>query len=131
VAGAGGGAGPELPPELQPADGWQSFSSGRVNAGLADAHDPRLAFEPSGNGEAFAVWPGYFANGDSIYVSQFVGGWSEPRGLTSGGVVGRDPQIAADGHGNAVAIWRQLQGEHLVIYTFLVRLLQPIEGNGS
>jgi hypothetical protein len=49
-------------------------------------------------------------------VSQFVEGWSEPRGLTSGGVVGTDPQIAADGEGNAVAIWRQLQGEHFGVY---------------
>jgi hypothetical protein len=116
-AAASGGAGPDLPPELQPAEGWQPFSGGRVNAGDSDAHDPQLAFDASGNGHAFAVWPGFYAGGDSIYVSHFVEDWSEPRGLTSGGVVGTDPQIAADGHGNAVAIWRQLQSQHFGIYT--------------
>jgi hypothetical protein len=110
------GSGPDTSSELRLAEGWQPFGD-RINSGDADAHQPQLAFDASGNGRAFAVWSAFHAGGEDIHVSRFDGNWSAPRDLTPGSAVGLDPQIAADGHGNAAAIWRQPYSGHFAVYT--------------
>lgn len=120
--GAAGAAGASVEPdpvgEIEPALGWKALIDGRINSGAANANAPRLAFDSRGNGVAFAIWTASAVNGDDVYVSRFAqSGWSEPLSLTPGSALGTDPQIAADGKGNAVAIWRQPDGAQHVIFT--------------
>lgn len=117
-----GGAGPDTFDELEPATGWMALADGRINSdansGSASSSAPRLAFDQSGSGAAFAIWTGSYADGDDVYVSRFGGdGWTQPLSLTPGSALGIDPQIAADANGNAFAIWRQPDGGRHVIFT--------------
>jgi hypothetical protein len=112
---AGDGGGPDSMTELEPAAGWEALTN-QISPGTADAHAPRVAFDLSGNGVAFAIWTTTGAGGDDVYVSRFAQGlWSAPVLLTPASALGMDPQIAADAKGNAVAIWRQPEeGQHTI-----------------
>ena len=76
------------------------------------AFDPQIAFDASGN--ALAVWRQSDGTRSNIWANRFTAATSswgtaaliETENLGSAG----DPQIAFDGSGNALAVWRQSDG---------------------
>src|SRR5258706_501122 len=71
---------------------------------------PEVAVEARGN--AGAAWEGF--NGANTVVQGAVraagGVWQAPVDLSVGGEDAIDPQVACDGQGNAVAVWRRSNG---------------------
>jgi len=71
---------------------------------------PQVAFDEAGN--AIAVWQQGDATTDSIWANRYTpsGGWgtAEPIETDAGGA--EAPEIAVDGAGNAIAVWRQDDG---------------------
>lgn len=98
-------------------DGGASWSAS-VNLSVPGegASDPRIAVDGSGIGHA--VWDRYDGNEDRVQYTRTVDGgvtWSAPVNLsTSGGSASRQ-QIAVDGSGNLIAVWRRSDGEYTII----------------
>jgi len=80
-----------------------------IDTGDGGATDPRVAADAAGNG--FAVWQeGAGGSTPRIWTNRYVvdEGWGTPEPLQNGMVTAaRDPAIAADPEGNAIAIWLQ------------------------
>jgi hypothetical protein len=65
------------------------------------------------NGNAVAVW----AQAGSIYADRYAAGsWGTAKLLETGSLDAYVPQVAMDGHGNALGVWQQNDGAHLSIY---------------
>ncbi|MDH3201043.1 MAG: Ig-like domain-containing protein [Myxococcales bacterium] len=81
-----------------------------IDDGNGDATNPQLAVDGAGNG--FAVWVRTEAGTTNIWTTRYdaeQGSWDTPALLQNGDVTrARDPSVAADRLGNAVAVWVQI-----------------------
>ncbi|WP_369600164.1 hypothetical protein AAIA72_09930 [Hahella sp. SMD15-11] len=99
--------------------GWGSATPVQTNSTASGAL-PQVAV--SGSGHAYAVWQqndAPFTNSD-IWSNRYVpgSGWetAEKLDVEDAGPA-ENPQISADGSGNAVAIWQQFNGSSTYIWT--------------
>ncbi len=73
---------------------------------------PQVTFDPSGN--AIAVWEQFNVSGFGEIWSAYLGAggsWGAPALVeTEGSLSARDPQVAFDRLGNAIAVWKQSDG---------------------
>jgi hypothetical protein len=95
-------------------------------AGIQSA-TPRIAIDGSGN--AVAVWRLADVGGTIIQSSRLAAGgsgWSTPEQLSVSGFSSDNPQVAANGSGNAVAVWQQSNGSNSII-----RISQSTDGGAS
>jgi hypothetical protein len=80
-----------------------------------DANFPQVALDPAGN--AIVVWTRW--NGTNWVVqttARPVGSdWQPPVALSETGQDAYDPELARDGAGNAVAVWRRWDGSNWVV----------------
>jgi hypothetical protein len=76
------------------------------------AGEPQVAIDSAGR--AVAVWQrrdGFNTIVQSSFLGSIGGGaWSEPVDLSAKGENANEPQLAADGAGNVVAVWTRLEG---------------------
>lgn len=85
---------------------------------LGDAKNAQIAVDASGN--AFAIWEQSDGTRSNIWTNRYtVGtGWDVATLIeTDNTGPARDPQIAFDASGNAIAIWEQYDGAHYNIWT--------------
>ncbi|MEW5756446.1 MAG: hypothetical protein AB1810_09080 [Pseudomonadota bacterium] len=79
-----------------------------IETGAGNADDPQITVDSSGN--AIAVWSQYDGLYTSIWTNRFSaesGAWGAAQLIGAGvGYDASDPQIAVDGSGNAIAVWR-------------------------
>jgi len=87
---------------------WQGAQA--VEAGSGDATRPRIAFDANGN--ALAVWSQSDGTRYNIWSNRYTAGtgWGTAAPIEAGDGGARDPQIAIDANGNALAIWAQYDG---------------------
>ncbi|HEY6836643.1 MAG TPA: PASTA domain-containing protein [Gaiellaceae bacterium] len=81
-----------------------------------DAEFPQVAFGPNGN--AAAVWQSF--NGSNFVAQSAVrssdgGRWGAPQDLSAPGKDAKNPQVAMDGAGNALAVWERFDGANWII----------------
>jgi hypothetical protein len=94
------------------------------------AATPRIAVDGSGN--VVAVWRLLDIGGTIIQSSRLVAGgvgWSTPEQLSvfsETGTSSDNPQVAANGSGNAVAVWQQGNGSNTII-----RFSQSTDGGAN
>jgi len=71
---------------------------------------PQIAMDSNGN--ALAVWSQFYGTRDSIWANRFDGtNWGSAELIESDNAGhARDPQIAMDSNGNALAVWEQFDG---------------------
>ncbi len=97
------------------ASGWGTATLIEHN-NAGHASDPQIAVD--GNGNALAVWAMHDGSRKNIWSNRFVlgTGWGTAT-LIENNDVGdaSNPQIAIDGNGNALAVWRQFDGTHFNI----------------
>lgn len=99
----GGPFGGAVQTAFRPVDGtWQSpVKVAELGFG------PQIAFDSQGN--ALAVWEHY--NGSNYIVqsaSRPAGGeWQMPVNVSEAGETAERPQVAVDGHGNAIVVWHR------------------------
>jgi hypothetical protein len=99
---AGGGSGWSAPVQLS-----ESATS---------SDNPQVAANESGN--AVAVWQQSNGSNSIIRFSQSTDGgasWAVPTDLSEPGQSAIHPEVAVDGSGNAVAVWRRSNGENDII----------------
>lgn len=76
-----------------------------------DAYNPQVAL--TSDGEVLAVWQQWDGARYSLFANSYTGagGWgtAAPIDVGNGGDA-NDPQLVADGSGNAVAVWSQAEG---------------------
>jgi len=93
-----------------PDTGWGNAQSIEAeNAG--DARSPQIAFDGSGN--ALVVWAQDDGTRFNIRAIRYTpdGGWGTAQTIEANNAGdARSPQIAVDGEGNALAVWRQNDG---------------------
>jgi hypothetical protein len=78
--------------------------------------NPQVAANGSGN--AVAVWQQSNGSNSIIRISQSTDGgasWTVPTDLSELGQSAITPEVAVDGSGNAVALWRRSNGEHNIV----------------
>jgi len=76
---------------------------------------PSLVLED--NGDAIVVWRSYGTSYD-IWANRYVSGsgWGTPELIETNANNAYNPHIAADGHGNAIAVWQQSDGTKVSIW---------------
>lgn len=87
-----------------------------VSAAGNSAATPQVAID--GSGTAVAVWRYYGVDGTMIQSSRLASGgasWSVPAQLSVYPGSSDNPQVAASGSGNAVAVWQQSNGSNPII----------------
>jgi len=79
------------------------------NAGAAT--DPQIAMDANGN--ALAVWSQFDGSRVNLLANRYTAGtgWGTPTLIESETGNAREPKIAFDAAGNALAVWHQTQGE--------------------
>jgi hypothetical protein len=97
-----------------PGGGWASQPD-PLAAVYGSVSTPRIAVDGSGN--AAAVWSDGDASATRVMSATLPAGgtWSAPVALTGPLPVAPGPQIAVDPAGNAVAVWRRLDGTRNVV----------------
>jgi len=87
-----------------------------LETGTGDAWEPQVAVDP--NGDAVAVWRQHDGSALSIYANRLTSGvWGTAALLeTDNTGHAREPQVAVDPNGDAVAVWRQFDGSAWGIY---------------
>lgn len=94
---------------------WQGAQA--IEAGNGDAFDPQIAFDRSGN--AIAVWHQSNGRRFAIMSNRYTAGtgWGTPA-LIDANNDGPAffPQVAIDANGNALAVWRQFDGQRNSIW---------------
>jgi hypothetical protein len=98
-------------------DGTAWGTAELIDAGADNsAWSPQIAFD--GPGVAIAVWYQWDGSNDRIYANRWNGtAWGTAELIDAGaGNDAREPQIAFDGAGNAIAVWRQSDGSNNRIY---------------
>jgi ABC-type phosphate transport system substrate-binding protein len=100
----------------RPAGGAWSAPVGLSSAGQ-NAGGVRAAI--NGSGDVVATWIRFDGPDDIVQTaSRPAGGaWSAPVDLSSASEQGEGAQIAVDGSGGAVAVWRSFDGEHFNVQT--------------
>jgi hypothetical protein len=80
-----------------------------------NAEAPLVAIGP--DGEAIAVWSR--SNGTSTIIQAAVrppgGAWQAPLNLSAAGENASEPQLAVDGAGDAIAVWRRYDGANYIV----------------
>ena len=98
----------------RPAGGGWSLPQD-LSATGGDSANPQIALDSAGN--AVAVWER--SEGANVKIQTAVrpagGAWSAPQDLSAPGEDAREPEVAFDGWGNAMAIWSRSNGAHYVI----------------
>lgn len=72
---------------------------------------PELVVDSEGN--AIVIWEGWGNNDYDILAARFdssSGTWSESAAIETGAGGANSPQMAVDGEGNAIAVWKQYDG---------------------
>jgi len=99
-----------------------------LSADGEDAAWPQVAIDPQGN--AIAVWQR--SNGSKIVVQAAErpagGSWSEPADLSDPGEDAGEADVAVDAQGNAIAVWRRLDGNN---HTIIELSERPFGGDWS
>ncbi len=84
-----------------------------------NAQTPQVALDPAG--DAVVVWRR--SNGRHLIVQAALrpasGSFGAPVDVSAPGHDAYDPQVAADAAGEAVAVWRQLNGRHFIVQAAL------------
>jgi hypothetical protein len=96
--------------------GWQTAQLIETHPGYVNS--PQIAMDGAGN--ALAVWKQWDGTRDSIWSNRYVAGsgWQSAQLIETGDAGSAfDPQIAMDGAGNALAVWRQSDGMHYNIWS--------------
>ncbi|HEV2728354.1 MAG TPA: PKD domain-containing protein [Solirubrobacterales bacterium] len=103
----------------RPAGGEWSESDDLSAVGQ-DAEVPQVAIDEKG--DAVAVWRR--SNGANFIVQAAVlpagGEWSEPEDISVAGRNAREPQVAVDPEGNAVAVWHRSNGSNFIVQAALL-----------
>ncbi len=94
-----------------PDEGWSTPQRiERDDAG--DTFRPQVAMDPNGN--AVAVWQQFDGTRDNIWANRFTPrrGWGGAERIEANNNAGgaRNPQVALDSSGNAIAVWQQSDG---------------------
>ncbi|WP_217913384.1 hypothetical protein [Miltoncostaea marina] len=91
---------------------WESPR--RASSGPLDAHSPAVA--ANARGDAAAAWVRGTGRDAMIVVSlrPAGGGWSRQAAISRRGRKAIDPQVAVDGQGRVVVVWRQVVRTRLV-----------------
>jgi hypothetical protein len=109
---------------------WSTPEQLSVFSALGTSSDnPQVAANGSGN--AVAVWQQSNGSDTIIRFSQSTDGganWSEPTDLSEPGQSAIHPEVAVDGSGNAVALWRRSNGENDIIQA---SFSSAIDGGGG
>ncbi|MDX1253243.1 MAG: Ig-like domain-containing protein [Gammaproteobacteria bacterium] len=92
-------------------DGVTWSAAAAIEADDVKGHDTdnmQLAIDGAGN--AIAVWQQYDGTTGNAYANRYVAGsgWSGAQLLEAAAGAAADPQVAMDGAGNAIAVWRQI-----------------------
>jgi hypothetical protein len=89
-----------------PAGGWETEQ--RIGLDVGNAAGARIAFSPDDT--AVAIWHAMdgSSSGSRIYANRYLPGqgWRNPVPIDPAG--GEYPQIAFDGNGNAIAVWKSI-----------------------
>ncbi len=92
---------------------WQPAQ--KLSAPGDDTDEQRAAIDP--RGDAFSVWEG--SNGGSEIIEAATrptgGGWQAPLALSASGQDAKEPTLAADAQGNAVALWERSNGTNEIV----------------
>ncbi|GBD97328.1 MAG TPA: choice-of-anchor D domain-containing protein [Nitrospirae bacterium] len=88
--------------------GWEA--EGVIETNTDDVDKPQVAMDGSGN--AFAVWEQYDGTDWSIWANKYATatGWATAVAIETGTGGAFSPEVAIDGSGNAIAVWRQYDG---------------------
>jgi len=90
-----------------------------IEAGSGSAYQPQVAVDASGN--ATVVWDQYDGGNLGIWANRYeVGiGWSEAQliEIHVDGDSALEPQVAVDGLGNAITVWRQYDGTRYNVWS--------------
>lgn len=107
--------------------GWETASAIGI---YRYEHDPKVAVDESGNAIAVWVfrpsltWSGEIWSGETI-VNSVIGsnryevgsGWGDPTLIGVNATAdATEPQVAVDGSGNAMVVWRQYDGTHRSVW---------------
>jgi hypothetical protein len=100
-----------------------------LSAASQDAFNPQVAFD--GQGNAIAVWHRFDAGTNTIvqaaaraadsrrrrryFTPKRGGSFGAPQGLSAGGQNASFPEVAFDGQGNAIAVWRRFDGTNFIV----------------
>ncbi|HET7511078.1 MAG TPA: hypothetical protein VFJ65_12610 [Solirubrobacterales bacterium] len=95
------------------ADSW--LPAEVLSAEAEDAALPQVAIDPQGN--AIAVWQRFNGSKGVIQAAERPAGgsWSEPQDLSDPGESAGEADVAVDAAGNAIAVWRRLDGNNHTI----------------
>jgi hypothetical protein len=93
---------------------WGTHELIETNTGTAAS--PQVAFDS--NGHAIAVWTQYDGTKHNIYANRFNGtAWGTAELIETGDAGNaRNPQVAVDSNGNAIAVWDQYDSATNNIY---------------
>lgn len=88
-----------------------------IETGYAgDAYNPRIALDPSGNGQA--VWSQFDGARMNIVTNHYAAAVGWGMGTTIGGAGNAGtPEIAFDTNGNALAVWVESDGTHYNVWS--------------
>lgn len=95
---------------------WADAEAIESNSGQ-DAGEPQVAIDPAGN--AMVVWPQYDGTRNNIWANRFTaskGTWGNPQLVDSAPGDAANPQVAMDDAGNALVVWRQLDGDRFDLW---------------
>ena len=96
--------------------GWETAML--IETSTGNAEEPQVAADSQGN--AIAVWTQYDGTLNSIYSNRYEvgrGWWAATLIETGDEGSAEDPQVAIDGSGNAIAVWKQFDGFRDSIYS--------------
>jgi hypothetical protein len=100
-----------------------------LSAASQDAFNPQVAFD--GQGNAIAVWHRFDAGTNTIvqaaaraadsrrrrryFTPKRGGSFGAPQDLSAAGQNASFPEVAVDGQGNAIAVWRRFDGTNFIV----------------
>jgi len=87
-----------------------------LSAAGQGAFNPQVAFD--GQGNAIAVWHRFDAGTNTIVqaAARAAGGsFGAPQDLSAAGQNASFPEVAVDGQGNAIAVWRRFDGTNFIV----------------
>lgn len=98
-----------------PGVGWSVPQA--IDDSASEAVVPDIAM--SSGGDAVVVWSQVDGAVQGVHAARYTpaGGWEPAQVLDTGTAYATNPQVAMDGSGNAIAVWRQYDGSRHRIYT--------------
>ncbi|MDH3612043.1 MAG: hypothetical protein OEU90_02160 [Gammaproteobacteria bacterium] len=100
-----------------------------VEIGLSDGVPGRSSLALAADGDAIVVWEQDNGSTTDIYATRrhSNGVWDDPQTIDHLDGIAGFPQVATDANGNAIAVWRQFDGETDSIFA---AMYEPQEGWG-